>query len=340
MLHEAEPLVSDEHRELHHYTSRKGLEGIWNSGFLFATRYDFLNDSSEVVHFREGLTRAVQDGMAGELQRRCVTDPRFVDAIDRAGGVTVVAEEEAKKLIGLLYGITFEDSSFGEGFAVPYIASFCSHERDHEYEKRNGLLSQWRGYGGDERYAIVFCTRSLEALMEQEAKIFVYPALNIGNAIYNDARLDFAQQYARLIELVVKIWVSLGDQGNASPAIDAVFQPFLGDATRMKHRGFAEEREVRIVACPTFKDLDQRMHAASQMVIAPGKRHKNLHYRSLESGRDAPFIRLFDWTNGERLPIRRIIVGPHRNQTALKQQIESLTERTVPVTCSETPFIG
>jgi hypothetical protein len=298
-----------------------------------------LNDRTELIHLRDDLTRAVQDRVRAELLRLKLTNPLVAKALAKANGAQAIAREEATNLVDVIYQTTFQNSTIGTGFAVPYITSFCSHQKDHQYEKQNGLLSQWRGYGGDERYAIVFQTDRLEKLLEQEAKIFLYPALIIGDVIYNDENVDFARRYASLIDSITTAWASRYDGSNTMKA-EATFQPFVMAATRMKHRGFKEEREIRIIACPTFKDFNERLHTAAQMPIAPGTKYKEAHRRRGENRPDAEYLSLFDWRNGKRLPIARIIVGPHHSQAALKRQVESLTNRVVPVVCSQTPFIG
>jgi hypothetical protein len=48
----------------------------------------------------------------------------------------------------------------------PYLTSFCGVANSVISE--SGLLSQWRGYGIDGGYAIVFDTKALKALVAQE----------------------------------------------------------------------------------------------------------------------------------------------------------------------------
>ncbi len=40
-------------KNLYHYTDKLGLEGILENQTLWATNYQFLNDASELVHFKE-----------------------------------------------------------------------------------------------------------------------------------------------------------------------------------------------------------------------------------------------------------------------------------------------
>jgi hypothetical protein len=75
------------------------------------------------------------------LIRRFFSNPQTPDS-----GITPkVAVEVLESRIDQLYEITFGSDSH-EPFFDPYIASFCSHDGDDlEYERENGLLSQWRG---------------------------------------------------------------------------------------------------------------------------------------------------------------------------------------------------
>ena len=307
-------------------------------GVLFATRYNFMNDSSEVIHLQDDLIRAVQDSLLREVIRWGTTDSRVAKLIAEVGDVAIAAQE-ARNVIGSFYQTTFENSTLGEGFAVPYIMSFCSHQGDDEYVRKNGLLSQWRGYGGDERYAIVFRSYGLEELLDEESKLFEYPTLTFADVDYNDPTV-FSRRYARLVELIVDVWKSYYGSNSLNEAIENARQPFVMAATRLKHRGFKEEREVRIIACPTFREFNERMHEAAKMPLNSATKYKELHHRTRSYGPDAPCIHLFDWRKGKRLPIERIIVGPHRNQQALKAQVERLTNSAVPVVCSQTPFVG
>ena len=45
-------------------------------------------------------------------------------------------------------------------------------KQEKEYHRNNGMLSQWRGYGGRDCVAIVFETSGLEKLMQREREEF------------------------------------------------------------------------------------------------------------------------------------------------------------------------
>src|SRR5690348_15361038 len=113
-----EPPVSAENPELHHYTDRAGLEGIWETGVLFATRYDFLNDSTEIEHLRDDLLRVVQDRIRVELLQWRRADPK-VDRLLTKEGLINVARQEAENVVSVLYKATFESVRRARGMAVP-----------------------------------------------------------------------------------------------------------------------------------------------------------------------------------------------------------------------------
>jgi hypothetical protein len=94
--------------------------------------------------------------------------------------------------------------------------------------------------------------------------------------------------------------------GKAPDAPDDGFEPFVAGATLFKHQGFREEREIRIVAAPGSQRVMERVQAEhADFRPAPLK-----VARQTETGRR--YVALFD-ALGERLPIRRIIVGPSRD---------------------------
>src|SRR5437016_4383229 len=110
------------------------------------------------------------------------------------------------------------------------------------------------------------------------------------------------------------------------------FAPFSRAATLLKHRGFLEEREVRIVACP------QSVRA----LAARGKRNDLLGRPPIKKVRlsnSRKYVALFESLNAS-LPIKRIIVGPSVNQKEDYEFALSLVSDSVPIVKSETPFIG
>jgi hypothetical protein len=338
--HSDEFKVSEVYPELFHYTDRAGLEGIWRSGTLHATRYDCLNDRSEVEHFREGLVHAVTDALKAELIARGRNSFKLRRILSSGGGAPRVAQECASGFVAALYQVTFQESTLGSGFAVPFIVSFCSHGSDHKYEQEHGLLSQWRGYGGAERYALVFESKGLEFLLDDESNRYFYSHLQFSDVVYNDDQLDFKKSYAGLITLITETCWRLCGEPDVKPNLENLFTPFVTAATRLKHRGFKEEREVRIIACPQSSTFLQNMHQKIGIPMLHDKEAKQFHVRQRPNGSEAPYIRLFWRDKSQSLPITRIIVGPHRDQAKLAAEVRQVVGTGVRIVVSQTPFVG
>jgi hypothetical protein len=108
---------------------------------------------------------------------------------------------------------------------------------------------------------------------------------------------------------------------------------FLTAATLLKHQGFREEREVRIVAIPgTSPLLDQ---ARTEHADFPDRPLPEIRNRPQS---DRRYIPLFDGFNVQ-LPIERVIVGPSRNQVGNAAFARDLLGSSIQVTCSTTPWL-
>lgn len=140
-----EPLLHVDHPELHHYTGWEGLEGTFTSGILRAKDYHFLNDFSEIHHYQFDLQAGVRDRLKRYIQDRNKLDQEFKAKTFKVyETVAKAAEGIGRNIVDSLYEVTFA-GSLGPPFARPFIASFCSHSGDQPYERKHGLLSQWRG---------------------------------------------------------------------------------------------------------------------------------------------------------------------------------------------------
>lgn len=349
-----EPPVSAEHPELHHYTTRAGVEGIWRSGVLFATHFEYLNDSSEITTFHVQLDEYLRHRILAALKDRQRASFKIKREIDKDGGILKLAQTFSTSICNILFTNTFKNTSFGEGFSIPYISSFCAHTGDTNYERINGLLSQWRGYGSDERYAIVFNTKQLEALLTEEATKFSIVAGFFQDVIYNDQNFSFAERFGHIADrLLAMLMANIDKAANAGGPDAMQLDDFVTDdhllndvvaaATRLKHQGFREEREVRIVTCPFTQAYVN--HAIQQQHISANFEAslKQIHYRTSAGPTEKqsiPYIKLFDWRDQQKLPIARIIVGPHREQSRLVTEITQLTGHAVAIVPSATPYIG
>jgi hypothetical protein len=180
-------------------------------------------------------------------------------AIKANGGIEEFSERIAKDFVDGLYKVTFQNNA-SFSFAEPFITSFCSHPADQPYEKEHGLLSQWRGYGGDGGFCIVFDTVKLAKLLDQEFERHYWLHLHISPVHYALSTASIKNIFPKVIE-VCGYFIAGILEGRAPPPMDGGFVPFAAGATLFKHHGFSEEREVRIVAIPGSDEVQKRVQA-------------------------------------------------------------------------------
>ena len=224
----------------------------------------------------------------------------------------------------------------------PYIASFCTTENDEI--KHHGLLSQWRSYGQDGGYAIVFDTAQLVSLVKQENEKWGYQLIG-ADVVYSphaDEKLWHKKFREEMGEDIDKISTGIRDfmKTNSVQYLDSTYDPFVSCACRYKHWGFHEEREVRIVAI-----LHPREVLDEQKVQEPIPKEKERQH-FIRGGMLVPCIHLFEGITqlpDNPLPITRIIVGPHRDKEKRQYAVESLLSQhqlKIPVTVSDIPYVG
>jgi Protein of unknown function (DUF2971) len=198
-------------------------------------------------------------------------------------------------------------------------------------EQANGLLSQWRGYGGNGRYALVFDTRQLDELLSREWRAHFWSMLSLDKVVYLEGSETLEKEFPDLLKSFTT-FMSKTLNGESCADID-LFTPFSRAATLLKHHGFREEREVRIVACPqSERALSDRGRRAELLGRPPLKK-----VRGLSSSKN--YVALFE-SLGATLPIKRIIVGPGAHKKEDHEFARSVVADQVPIVISETPFIG
>lgn len=321
--------VAEEFPELFHYTGGAGLFGILSSGALWATNVTYLNDVQEYrLFFESRLPKLLRRGAVrahGEISP--------VEMLRRVGRPVSEAEFAERSVMDLLPVFT---SGFA-GLGQPYVCSFCAHT--DPLKARHGLLSQWRGYGANGGYALVFDTARLEQLLRAEAKRWPGMPLLVGSVEYfDDPGEDEPKQPEQLVaegKLVDAIVDLLARQGG-SAAFEAMFQPLQELACTAKHWGFQEENEVRVVmSVPSAKLADA---ARSSLPVKPINTF-------LRGGTLVPYLSLFAELGESvgRLPLKRVIVGPDRDAVRRAQSTEILLRQCgydVQVDISAIPFRG
>ncbi len=328
-----EPLIQETFKELHHYTNLSGVKGILKSNQLWATHYTALNDQSEIQLLRDFLTTLMTPRIkAYILEKRNNDGFSFRRQVEAWGGAEKAAREFTAGIVAVVHDALFKRLQHPTPLSSPYIASFCGHTEEDAYEQQNGLLSQWRGYGGADGLAIVFNTHRLVELLQAEHDRHEYFHFGIFDVIYNTDRAQTDCRLEKLVGIVDRIIKQRID--GKSFEVDDVLEPLQLGAVRLKHRGFKEEHEVRIVACPLTLEQRERIEKTSETELAPRKAIKTLLRRG--DRQHIPYIALFGETP---LPIKRIIVGPGPKQATLQSQIRSQIPAHIKVVKSETPYV-
>lgn len=252
---------------LAHYTSIKTLERIAETGEIWFSNPLYMNDVDEL---RYGMTLGLEAVRTHQGLRQACPPAQYNALLDA---------------FGQLY-TTFDNHS---AFDV-YVFSCSEHDAQIGDD---GLLSMWRGYGGDGNgIAIVF---DLSRLLGHEGSPLLvrqvqYLSYEESEAWMEDKLDRFARNLARI-----------GGPPEAMPrAAQALFERIKLFALFTKHRGFHEEREWRLVY---LREHDRQEVLAQQLHYAIGERGIEPRLRlTMDSlGGDAPAI--------EQL-VDRIILGP------------------------------
>jgi len=177
-----------------------------------------------------------------------------------------------------------------------FIACFCED---------GDLLSQWRGYGADQGYAIGFDTEILRSLNIGEVSPVQYGIVNPSE--YFKQELDDANHIS----------------GHPGVSEWYASERLLPRLARVKHPGFAEEREWRILKQVPFYDL------SSQEV--------NTQFRPSPMGPIAYLVLPFPPDC-----LREIVIGPGSHTETHKAAIKNLLRinnlPSVNVRISNVPF--
>lgn len=319
------------HPELHHYTSFDGLKGIFESRTLWATHYLHVNDSTETKVLAAHLERALSKRLGVLAERAWVSnlDARARSFLELCSDPSEFAYVHAGALVDALHALAVDSRG-------AYITSFCSHHADKDYEKMHGLLSQWRAYGRNGGYCIVFDTKGLAELLRREASLHYWNFITFEEVSYAEDDDAVDKRFETLISAGEALVSNILFRGKDDGFKVEDFGAFVRGASLLKHPGFKEEREVRVVAMPSSQSdvADVRkIHSA-----VPQRLYKTTHARS-DGTRDIPYLALFDNLH-EDLPMKRVIVGPSSQQQAHHRRVLDLLGDRVNVTVSATPFIG
>ncbi len=250
-------------------------------------------------------------------------------------------EEEPKKLARIMYEATFGNTDGDGAFAEPFIASFCTVDKSNARVVEHGLMSQWRGYGAQGGYAIIFDTERLLELLHVEGKKWNYFYALGGDVVYSSAEdNEVYDELQKQIDEIQKGWEQSLRKKDPL-ALSSVAGNFISCACRYKHWGFSEEQEFRLVCVPTPPKVIE-LQKKSANVSLPTKRVSNY----LRNGTPVPYINLFEEITGQagkQLPIKRVIIGPHSDGERQRTAVEQLLRQNgIPaiVSLSAIPYLG
>lgn len=319
--------VTEAHKELFHYTTGVGLEGILTSRQLRATHAAFLNDAEEQVGFlKYRLPGLIRESAKSALEEIC-TDQTHRTRIDGEGGIEVATDRIVRDLSRAV-----EETVIGHD--VPFVTCFCSHKRDEDEVSSNGLLSQWRGYGVDGGYAIVFETSGIHALLKLEEDKFLTQGFMGDVDYYKGDNLPETIEDETAIKVACRKFLLTGDHKHLK---DLPF-PMSRRTMFRKHHGFAEEQEVRIVTLIQSERVLEGLRKAGH-----DKPSKDIQFAARQ-GVLVPFVSLFGPSVGNPpLPVKRIIIGPHPDQKRRRKGLELLLRQLklqADLVESNIPYLG
>lgn len=331
-------LIEETHPELFHYTGIAGLMGIVKYQTLWATHAAFLNDVTEIRAFQERLPdflRPNVNAAIAELVRRV---PANQALIDQHGGIDkAVVQTPIDITTGMFNALLGTEDS--QAFAEPFVMSFCTAAATGDIS-RHGLLSQWRGYGQEGGYSLVFDTSRLVQLLKEEGEKWRFDLFG-GDVVYSsETDEELREELGEDIDAIatsISEWVGTG---GSPESLENVYPALIRCACRYKHWGFHEEKEVRIIAIPPNKELFEEQKARGLVVTEKPRRHFT------RAGTPVPCIHLFEGITHlpeKPLPITRVIVGPHRDKDKRRQAVERLLSQyhlDIPVTVSDIPYVG
>ena len=185
-------------------------------------------------------------------------------------------------------------------------------------------------------FALVFDAKKLGELFLEQGSINWTSGGHFSDVVYDGDSEKFEAEFSDLLKCLSKFYPRF-ISGDFS-AISELYVPFTTSTSRFKHRAFREENEVRIVFCPCDNDdvLDMKRRDPA--------RYEEMKSRSILTrefkGGFVPYIKLLE-REGRRLPITRIIVGPHVGRLESATKIARFLQfkgLDIPIEISQTPL--
>lgn len=274
-----------------HYTSAEAALKIIKSKSLWMRNATCMADYREVQH---GFT-ILQKFFSAEDKLKMFTD-----------SVNVCANGAADEAISLFNG-WWNSIQFNT-----FIASISEHDAGEDY---HGRLSMWRAFGGNPaRVALVF-----NVPLVSKAAINLHLRFCPVAYLTDDEQKDLIPEVVKNICKDVQFLQSVDKQ----EMVSWIFSMLLVGVTCLKHEGFREEREWRVVHCPDF-DVKSKLITSSVETIngIPQLVYKLPLDKSVDPIlEDIDFSKIFD----------RLIIGPSQYPVAMSAAfVNALSQIGVP----------
>jgi hypothetical protein len=296
---------------LYHYTDQKGLDGILESGCMWATHYRFLNDSSE---------RKIGFGIYSKAVEKVVNSKKnlFPEGPDKWNEV-----------LSNYFDLT-----------DAYTVSFSKDRDDENIGQAGDRLSQWRGYtSGTQGFCLGFINQSIaERASNLPGDLGLFGQLE--NCNYSE--IDMASKIEIYTNELFKEMEQINDRYFASHPHEKNFQIIEHEGIKVsirkyasnmllqcsiyKHPGFEEENEARLIA----------------IFVKGGSADSNLiEFRPGKLGQ-TPYIEIPLGIRQQKSSLKRIIIAPSPNMeqvvARLKIRLLQMGLPHVKVVASKIPY--
>ena len=252
-----------------HYTSAESALSIIKSKRFWMRNTNCMSDYSEVQHGFDIVSRFFSD----ESKRNA-----FIKALDAC--VPGAAEEAINA-----FGQSWNDIRFNT-----YIASVSEHD---DQEDRHGRLSMWRAFGGNVARVGIVLNVPLYTMATQPLNLLFSSVAYLSEDLTHKVLLEVIQNVTMNCNYLKTV--------DRKSVVMVIFAMLLAGIVCLKHEGFHEEREWRVIYAP--KRAPSPLMESSTEVIGgiPQVVHKiPLDMSVSTSVADLDLPRMFD----------RLIIGP------------------------------
>jgi hypothetical protein len=213
-------------------------------------------------------------------------------------------------LEGLFVGLYQRLIDLVDGWLPAFRTStfICSVSEHLDTEDDYGRLSMWRAYGGDHPVAMVLNPKPFYADVDLGVRAFPVRYMDP-----EDVGKDIGALAKRLMD-EREYLLELGEE----TVSNYLFHYFQSTLFCVKHPGFKEEKEWRIVYNPSF----EKSEITTSQIVNLGGIPQEIHKIALQNYPDMGL-------EGLAIPelIERIIIGPHRSQYVIGETLQGLLEK-------------